>query len=380
MGEHLILSVTEKPVKSLGKVLNCSLNDRDSIHATSVGKSGLPVSSKAWIYQHGILPWILWPLLIYKAPMAVVEGFEQRVSSYSIFTDAGLPCSLNSIWLYGSTNKLKLLLGLPGKSLSWHGHDDTCSTWDPKTANCQELWWERECRSCPPSWNSSEAQAFLCTWGIKTPPCTLCSNIGTLGHISCNCHTNNQVLKSIAEAIRKGIKNSRCTQATSKTILFVKEEQKPEKTPNNCSIGLFYSPRLSNDSWPWEAAEGFNIYHPVSGTEDKRGTRLVCSRTRYMPVEVGQSGSCQPLPEQGLRLTGHNRCQAKRTMNKSWGCWVNIQMTLAVEGRAVGAVEFHLAHRSGSAQPWAGHRDKSVCCETQSIQWLQETTLMMCPR
>lgn len=33
LGEHQILSVTEKPVKSLGKVFNCSLNDRDTIKA-----------------------------------------------------------------------------------------------------------------------------------------------------------------------------------------------------------------------------------------------------------------------------------------------------------------------------------------------------------
>ncbi|KAK0138628.1 hypothetical protein N1851_024816 [Merluccius polli] len=51
LGEHRIPSVTEKPMKSLGKVINCSLNDRDSIKATSaelegwlrtVDKSGLP--------------------------------------------------------------------------------------------------------------------------------------------------------------------------------------------------------------------------------------------------------------------------------------------------------------------------------------------------
>lgn len=35
LGEHQIPSVTEKPVKSLGKVFNCSLNDRESIKATS---------------------------------------------------------------------------------------------------------------------------------------------------------------------------------------------------------------------------------------------------------------------------------------------------------------------------------------------------------
>lgn len=71
-------------MKSLGKVFNCSLNDRDSIKATSadlegwlrtVDRSGLPERFKAWIYQHRILPRILWALLIYEVPMTVIESF-----------------------------------------------------------------------------------------------------------------------------------------------------------------------------------------------------------------------------------------------------------------------------------------------------------------
>ncbi len=91
LGEYQIPSVTERQVKSLGKVFNCRLNDRDSIKATgadlegwlrTVDKSGLPGRFKAWVYQHEILPRIIWPLLIYEIPMTVVEGFEQKVSSY----------------------------------------------------------------------------------------------------------------------------------------------------------------------------------------------------------------------------------------------------------------------------------------------------------
>ncbi len=36
LGEHQIPSVTERPVKSLGKAFNCRLNDRDSIKVTGV--------------------------------------------------------------------------------------------------------------------------------------------------------------------------------------------------------------------------------------------------------------------------------------------------------------------------------------------------------
>ena len=47
-----------------------------------VDKFGLPGKFKAWIYQHGMLPRILWPLLVYDVPISTVEGFEMRVSRF----------------------------------------------------------------------------------------------------------------------------------------------------------------------------------------------------------------------------------------------------------------------------------------------------------
>ena len=38
----------------------------------SIDKSGLPGKYKAWCYQHGILPRITWPLLMYEVPMTKV--------------------------------------------------------------------------------------------------------------------------------------------------------------------------------------------------------------------------------------------------------------------------------------------------------------------
>ncbi|KAL4008469.1 hypothetical protein ACER0C_002321 [Sarotherodon galilaeus] len=122
LGTIKIPSLTEAPVKSLGKVFNSSLKDAASIQATnkdletwlsSVDKSGLPGKFKAWIYQHGILPRILWPLLVYEVPISTVEGFEMRISRF-LRRWLGLPRSLSSIALYGHNNKLKL----PFSSLS----------------------------------------------------------------------------------------------------------------------------------------------------------------------------------------------------------------------------------------------------------------------
>jgi len=66
LGTTQVPSITEKPVKSLGKVFDCSLKDTAAICATNlelegwlaaVDKSGLPGKFKAWIYQHGIPTW-----------------------------------------------------------------------------------------------------------------------------------------------------------------------------------------------------------------------------------------------------------------------------------------------------------------------------------
>ncbi|KAK0150652.1 hypothetical protein N1851_008245 [Merluccius polli] len=70
-------------------------------------KSGLPGKFKAWIYQHGVLPRILWPLLVYEFPITTVEGFERRISRY-LRRWLGLPRSLSSIAVYGQNNRLKL--------------------------------------------------------------------------------------------------------------------------------------------------------------------------------------------------------------------------------------------------------------------------------
>ncbi|XP_062283087.1 uncharacterized protein LOC133987658 [Scomber scombrus] len=116
-----IPTITQKPVKSLGKVYDCSLRDTTSIQSTcteldgwlkTVDKSGLPGKFKAWVYQHGILPRILWPLLVYAVPISTVETLERRVSNH-LRRWLGLPRSLSSIALYGNSNKLQL----PFKSL-----------------------------------------------------------------------------------------------------------------------------------------------------------------------------------------------------------------------------------------------------------------------
>ncbi|TWW71597.1 hypothetical protein D4764_16G0000940 [Takifugu flavidus] len=112
----VIPSITEQPVKSLGKLFDSSLKDTAAIQKsteelggwlTKVDKSGLPGRFKAWIYQYSILPRVLWPLLMYAVPVTTVESFERKISSF-LRRWLGLPRSLNSDALYGTINTLQL--------------------------------------------------------------------------------------------------------------------------------------------------------------------------------------------------------------------------------------------------------------------------------
>lgn len=96
--------------------------------------------------------------------------------------------------------------------------------------------------------------SILFSWGrVETPACPLCSKTGTLKHILSSCSRalsegcyrwrHNQVLKSIAESISKGIRDSRYTHATARRIEFVKAGETPRSRPKNFSIGLLSTAR-----------------------------------------------------------------------------------------------------------------------------------------
>ncbi|KAI2661122.1 Spore protein YkvP [Labeo rohita] len=263
--------------------------------------------------------------------MTVVEGFEQKVSSY-LRRWLGLPRSLSNIALYGKTNKLRLPFGSVREEfivararehLMYSGSRDakvsgagivvrtgrkwraaeavqqaetrlkhkailgsvtqgraglgslTATRYDLASGRERQRLVQEEEQAMERNvtwkdiwtWNPQRIRFLiqgvydilpspsnLYTWGrVETPACPLCSKPGTLEHILSSCSKalgegrywwrHDQVLKSIAEAISKGIKDSRYRQATAKAIHFVKEGQRPEKTSKSCSAGLLSTAR-----------------------------------------------------------------------------------------------------------------------------------------
>lgn len=109
-GDDTIPTVTEKPVKSLGRWYRANLSDKASaneMHSQAeewlqaLERSGLPGKYKVWSYQHGIFPRLLWPLLVYEVPLTTVETLERKIN----FSTSG--CQSPKL-LYSSGSKLQL--------------------------------------------------------------------------------------------------------------------------------------------------------------------------------------------------------------------------------------------------------------------------------
>ena len=113
-----IPTVSQQPVKSLGRMYDASLKDtgraretRDSTKAAleKIDKCALQGKFKVWIFQHVLLPKLLWLLLIYDICTSTVEGLES-LSSKFLRRWLGVPPGFSNVGLYGKANKLALPL------------------------------------------------------------------------------------------------------------------------------------------------------------------------------------------------------------------------------------------------------------------------------
>ena len=113
-----IPSIVAYPIKCLGKWFDASLHDRDNVRnlerqvedgLKKINRFGLPGKFKAWLYQHALLPRLIWPLMLYEVSSTTVEVLE-RITSRHLRNWLGVPPRFTSIGLYGKTNKLQLPL------------------------------------------------------------------------------------------------------------------------------------------------------------------------------------------------------------------------------------------------------------------------------
>ena len=77
----------------------------------SVDESELPGKFKVWIFQHGILPRILWPLMLYDFLLYTVEKMESKFGN-RLRQWLGVPPSFSNAALYRKDIKLVLPMSL----------------------------------------------------------------------------------------------------------------------------------------------------------------------------------------------------------------------------------------------------------------------------
>ena len=91
IGGDKIPTVREKPVKSLGHLYSILLTDRlrgSEVEKValkglkSIDKTSLPGKMKAWCYQHGLQPHLLWPLQMYEIALSRIERIQQYSNKY----------------------------------------------------------------------------------------------------------------------------------------------------------------------------------------------------------------------------------------------------------------------------------------------------------
>ena len=90
-GQH-IPTVSEEPVKSLGRVFDELLCDKNQEAATvnkmaiglnAIARAPLQGRFKVWLLQFVLLPRLLWPLTIYEMGLPSVEEMERKINQYT---------------------------------------------------------------------------------------------------------------------------------------------------------------------------------------------------------------------------------------------------------------------------------------------------------
>ena len=109
-------TLSECPQKSLGKISNVTLRNTNDVRAAlgdlelwqaRLDGSGLLGRFKALVYQHSVVPRILWPLFVYDFPMIIAEAMERKINRY-LRRWQGFPIRLTNAALYGTLNTLQL--------------------------------------------------------------------------------------------------------------------------------------------------------------------------------------------------------------------------------------------------------------------------------
>ena len=113
-----IPTISDEPIKSLGKWFNATLQDKSTVKdiqvqlkawLTRIDNTVLPGNLKMWCYQHGIIPRLSWPFSLYDIPLASAFSMERTANGY-LRKWMGVPKSFTQVCLYSKTAPVVLPL------------------------------------------------------------------------------------------------------------------------------------------------------------------------------------------------------------------------------------------------------------------------------
>lgn len=111
-----IPTIQDQDIRCLGKNYDSTLKDGENLQSTLmqlktwlkvIDNSQLLGRFKVWCFQHGIIPRLQWPFLLYDFPMTQVEAMERLCSKF-VRKWLGVPPSFSAVNLYSKTSKLRL--------------------------------------------------------------------------------------------------------------------------------------------------------------------------------------------------------------------------------------------------------------------------------
>jgi hypothetical protein len=111
-------TIYEEPIKYLGKWYNSSLKDISNVknvciqlkeYMKKIEKCTIPGRFKAWMFHHGVIPKMRWPLMMYEMPITQIENME-KICSRHLRKWLGVPPCFTDVGLYGKENMVQLPL------------------------------------------------------------------------------------------------------------------------------------------------------------------------------------------------------------------------------------------------------------------------------
>ena len=208
-----------------------------------IKKSGLLGKFKPWLYQHGLLPRLMWLLTVYEVLITCVEGVERKINKY-LRKWLGIRTAPASSVICGWNR--------PKRKITW------ADLWRLEPFRISFL-----LRSV---YDTLPTPTNLHKWDMREDSlCKLCGERGTMAQIMSGCKTaltqgsyrwhHDKVLMKLANTLEQERKKKCQPLQTTTSIEFVREGKTAANRSNNKNQFATKGPIIGNEGRPWRKAQ-----------------------------------------------------------------------------------------------------------------------------